>query len=223
LEPAPSLAARPDPRVAAGALAVCAILAIVAVGLHPVAESHAAAQAIPEMVRLAPMDRLVHGFLILTSLATFFGLTIFAARRGFGRQTTIAGYIPYALGVTAVIGAALIDGFITPDIATRYVKVTPEDIRAAVPLFHLCAIAIQNLTKLGFVAMAAGIFAWSIGLVHSPGTLRTVGIVGLFSAGLTIAILSYAHYLNPHFVGIIVFVQAIWYLGIAGLLWTRRV
>lgn len=205
------------------AIGACAILAVLAVAQHPVAASHVAAQAIPEVVQLSLIDRLVHGFLIATTLATFFGFTIFSARRGFDRHTTIAGFIGYALGVAAVIGAALIDGFIIPDIAARYVKVTHDDIRAAVPLLTFCAIAIQNLTKLGFVAMSAGIFAWSVGLVASPGTLRTVGIVGFFAAGLPVVILSYAHFLNPHLLGIIVLVQAVWYLAIAALLWKRLV
>jgi hypothetical protein len=222
-EPAPSLRARPDGTVAAVIIATCAVVAILAVAQHPVAASHAAAQAIPEMVRLAPMDRTIHGILIAVMAALLFGFSVFSARVGFDRQTTIAGLTAYALGVGAVIGAGLIDGFIVPDIALRYVGVSPGDIKSAVPLLHLCSIAIQNLTKFGFIAMSAAIAAWSLGLVSSAGVRRATGVVGFCSAGLTIAILAYAHTLNPHFLVIIVFVQAIWYLAIAALLLRRLV
>jgi hypothetical protein len=103
------------------------------------------------------------------------------------------------------------------------VRVSPQDISAAVPLLLLCAIAIQNLTKLGFVAMSTGIFVWSAGLVGAPGTLRAVGILGFVCAALSIAIVAYARYLNPHLVGAVVIVQALWYLAIAALLLQRRV
>jgi hypothetical protein len=222
-EPSPSLADRPDGKVAAVVIAACAIVAILAVAQHPVVATHAPAQAIPELVRLGPMDRIVHGILIAVMAALLFGFSIFALRRGLGQQATVGGLIAYAVGVGAVIGAALIDGFVIPDIAARYVRVSPDDIKAAVPLLLFCAIAIQNLTKLGFIAMSAGIFVWSASLIHSPGTLRATGILGLVAALLPLAIVGYARYLNPHLVGAVVIVQAVWYLAVAGLLVTRRV
>lgn len=219
----PLLADRPDGRLAAAVIAACAIVAILAVAQHPVVATHAPAQAIPELVQLGPTDRMVHGILIAVMAALLFGFSVFSLRRGFARQSTVVGLIAYAAGVGAMIGAALIDGFVTPDIAARYVRVSPEDITAAMPLLLFSAVAIQNLTKLGFVAMSTGIFGWSASLLRSPGTLRASGILGMAAALLSLGIVAYTHYLNPHILGAIVIVQALWYLAVAGLLVTRRV
>lgn len=219
----PSLADRPDGKIAAGIIAVCAIVAILSIAQHPVVEKHAPALAIPELVRLAPMNQAVHGILIAVMALLLFGFSIFSARRGFDRQTSVGGLIAYALGVGAVIGAALIDGFFVPGIALRYLRVSPDDVKAAVPLLLFCAVAIQNLTKLGFIALSAAIALWSIGLVRAPGALRATAILGFAAALVPLGILALVRYLNPHTVGAVVIVQAVWYLAIAGLLWTRRV
>jgi hypothetical protein len=222
-EQSPPRTARPDGKIAAIVIAVSALVAILAVAQHPTVAIHAPAQAIPELVRLAPLDRLVHGILIAVMLALLFAFSIFSLRRGLDRQTTVGGFVAYAFGCLAVIGAAIIDGFVTPDIASRYVRVNPDDIKSAVPLLLFCAIAIQNLTKLGFIAMSTGICVWSAGLVRSPGALRVTAIVGFAAAFLPLLILAYVPYLNPHSVGAVVILQGAWYLAIAALLLTRRV
>jgi hypothetical protein len=104
-ESSPSLADRPDGKVAAVIIAACAIVAILSVAQHPVVETRAPGQAIPELVRLGPIDRIVHGILIAVMAALLFGFSIFSVRRGLGQLTTIGGLIAYALGVVTVVSA----------------------------------------------------------------------------------------------------------------------
>src|ERR1700737_4033499 len=139
--------------MAAGiAIASCALVTIFAIAHHPTVTARAPAEALTQVVQVATTDRVVHGTLIAIMGVLLYGLTIFSLRRGLHRQTTVAALIAYSAGIAAVIGAALIDGFLTPAIAERYAGAPPDAIKAAIPLLVLGASAIQILSKFGFVA-----------------------------------------------------------------------
>lgn len=213
----------PDGAPAGIAIALCALVTIFAVAHHPTVSARAPAEALTAMVRLATVDRVVHGVLIAIMGVLVFGLTVFTLRRGMHRATSVAAIVAYAAGIIAVIGAALIDGFLTPAIAERYAGTPPDVLKTAIPLLIVGAMAIQILSKFGFVAMSIAVAFWSADLVSTPGVLRATGIVGFASAIVAVGLLVFAGNLNPHSLGAIVIVQAIWYLAVAVLLVRRQV
>ena len=213
----------PDGRPAGIAIALCALVTIFAIAHHPTVSARAPAEALTAMVRLATVDRVVHGALIAIMSVLLFSFTVFSLRRGLHRGTSVAALIAYGAGIAAVIGAALIDGFLTPAIAERYAGASPDALKTAVGFLLVGAMTIQILTKLGFIAMSVAVAFWSADLITTSGVLRVTGIMGFASAILTIGLSMYAGNLNPHSLSAVVIVQAIWYLAVAVLLVRRQV
>jgi hypothetical protein len=202
-------------------LAACAALAVVAIAFHPFVTVRGAAPALAQIHAFALIDRLVHGALIVISVGLFFGLVVFAMQRGLQREPVLIGLIAYALGLIALIGAALIDGFLVPAVAARF-DATPAALPMAAALFAFAGSAIQVLTKFGIAAMSAAILFWSLDLVRDRGMPRISGIVGVVAAVLVLAVITIGGAVNAHTMGAILIVQAAWYTAIAVLLITRE-
>ena len=213
----------PNGTAAGIAIATCAIAVVFAIAHHPTVTVREPAQAIAQMVRLAAMDRIVHGAVIVLLGALLFGFTVYSLRRGLHRQTVVAALLAYAAGSGAMFGAALIDGFLIPAVAARYAGAAPDAINLAAQLLALCALAIQILAKFGTIALSSAVVLWSADLVRTPGALRVTGIIGIASGVAVVVVLAFAGHLNPHNLGVIVLLQAIWYVAIAALLVRGRV
>jgi hypothetical protein len=205
------------------AIAMCALLTIFAVAHHPTVGARAPAEVLTEMVRVGTADRVVHGALIAIMGVLLFSFTVFSLRRGLHRATSVAALIAYAAGISAMIGAALIDGFLTPAIAERYAGGQPDAIKAAIPFLVFGALTIQILAKFGFIAMSTAVAFWSADLVTTPGVLRATGIVGFASGIVAVGVMAFAGHLNPHSLSALVIIQGIWYLAVAVLLVRRQV
>ncbi len=173
--------------------------------------------------QFAATDRIVHGAVIALMGTMLFGLSVFSLRRGLHRQAVVAALLAYAAGVSSMIGAALIDGFLVPAIAVHYAGAPPDAIRFVRDALTILAMAIQILTGFGVIAVSTAVVLWSADLVRTPGPLRAVGVIGIASAVTAVALLVFTGRLNPHNLGAIVLVEAIWYIAIAVLLVRERV
>ena len=213
----------PSGTAAGFAIAFCALATIVAISHHPTVSARAPAEAIAAMVRVATADRIVHGSLIAILAVLLYSFTVFSLRRGLHRETSVAGLVAYTIGIVALIGAGLIDGFLFPAIAERYAGAPAEAAKAAVPVLVAGASMVQILSKFGFAAMSAGVAFWSANLLATSGVVRAAGVIGVVSALAAAGVLVFAGQLNPHSVGAIAVVQALWYLAVAVLLIRGRV
>ena len=147
------------------------------------------------------------------------GFTGYALRRGLTRQPVVAGLITFAIGIGGLLAAGLIDGFVLPEIAARFVAASPAARDAAVATLAACGVAVNVLTAFGIVAMAIAIGAWSLDLVRDVGESRIAGIVGFVSALLTVSVLvAGGPSLRPHMLIAVLCVQGVWYVWIAALL-----
>jgi hypothetical protein len=219
----PSAAAIPNGTKAGILIAAGAALTVFAVAHHPTVAGRPPAEAIAEIVRLAQMDRLVHASLIVMLGALLYGFTVFSLRRGLHRETVVAALITYAVGILSSIGAALIDGFITPDVAAHYAGASQENIFVAARLLSYGGVAIQNLTKLGIWAISLAMLLWSANLLRTPGALRYTGVLGCVAALIPIVVLITQHHITPSSLGVIVLAQGVWYIAIATLLLRKLV
>jgi hypothetical protein len=219
LDPYPSGDDASNGKTAGVIIAVCAGLSILAISHHPTVTQHSPGEALAEIVRLAGVDRVVHGALIALLGGLLVGLFAFSMRQGIARSTVVAGLIAYSIGLGTTIGAAVVDGFLVPGVAAQYAGASSDDVKLAIHLLATCALTIQVLTKVGLVATSIGILMWSLNLVRTRGTVRIVGIIG-FAAGIIPAsvLLFGAIYLTPSSLGAIFLAHAIWYFAIAALL-----
>ncbi len=209
---------------AAGALLIGAsILEIAAMAHHPSVHAHDIAALLVQLQALSAVSAWVHGVLIALMLTVFFALTEFAWQRGITRPAIRAGLIAYAAGVVAMMGAALVDGFVTPRVATLSTGVSATDLQVTSQLLKLCVLSNQALAHLGAVAMSVGIAAWSLDLVRGAGAERALGVfgvaIGLGSAG---ALILGALQLDVHGMMLVLLLQVIWTTGVGVLLLRTR-
>src|SRR5512144_1922292 len=107
-------------RVAGIVLIVVPLLSILMMAHHPSAGSHEPASLVAEIADKAPLSRIVHGVLIALMGAELFAFIAFCRRLGFERSAVRAGFVAYSIGTGAMIGAALISGFVISDLAAHY-------------------------------------------------------------------------------------------------------
>jgi hypothetical protein len=217
----PSLSRRPSDVVAAGLLAVPAILTVVLILHHPVLRGgHDVASVVNGIGSLASMDRLVHGGLIMVLGIQTLGFTLFSTHLGWGRPAVVAGFMGYAAGVLLMILPATLDGFVTPDLAAACLTAPHGCGATDAGVFRLIAIMIQDFTKLALVVMAAGIAAWSVALLTGTNALiRIGGIAGLVCAVVPVVILlSSSVTLQPGNLAGMIASQTVWSLLAAALM-----
>jgi len=197
-------------RTAGIVLIVVPLLSILMMAHHPSAGSHDPAALVAEIADKSRLSRIVHGVLIALMGAELFAFIAFCRRLGFERSAVRAGFVAYSIGTGAMLGAALISGFVISDLAAHYVQQPSGDATAFVDLSRLAMIGNQALAKLGVVAMSAAIVLWSAALFRN-GQDRWVGISG-FVAGLgpAIALLVGAVRLDVGGMTLVVVCQAAW-------------
>ena len=199
-----------DARIAGIVLIVVPLLSILMMAHHPSAGSHDPAALVAEIADKSQLSRIVHGVLIALMGAELFAFIAFCRRLGFERSAVRAGFVAYSSGTGAMIGAALISGFVISDLAAHYVQQPSGDATAFVDLSRLAMIGNQALAKLGVVAMSAAIVLWSAALFRS-GRDRWVGIAGLVAGlGPAIALVVGAVRLDVGGMTLVVVCQAAW-------------
>jgi hypothetical protein len=224
--PATRFPGRTAQRVAGFVLGAAALLMLIAISHHPVAPRRRGLEALQGVVSVGPADRIVHGLLVLIIFAMIFSFTVYTLGRVRLSICALA-WVAFFAGDMCVIGAALTDGFFVPAFAESYLAGAPIDAAPGLAILKAAAVAIQVLTKFGFLALSAATFFWSIDLFldRGPATQRNrarpgfpsrlIGLLGLIASIAIVALLIFGGTVNVHSLLIIVALQALWYLAIA--------
>lgn len=186
--------------------------------LHPVV-GHGAITA--ELVRIATPLAIVHGMVIVAVIALLFGVAALSLRRGLTSSVVLAALVVFAIATLAVTGAAMIDGFLGPSVASYRVH-QPSEVAAIFDLLKLLSDAIQVFTKMGLIGFTLAIALWSIDFLREAGPVRNAGILGLAVGAGTIVLLLATPYIGAHALIGLGFLQGCWYATIASLLYTDR-
>lgn len=214
------LAGSSDPaaRTAGTILIASSVLAVLFMAHHPTAETHDAAALAADIGSKASLSRFVHGGLIALIAAQLFAFTVFCRWVGAERSAVGAGLVAYAIGTGAMIGAALISGFVASDLAAHYASEGASDSRTFVDLLRLSMTGNQALANLGVIAMSTAIVLWALALFRT-GRPVWVAIVGLF-AGLVPAIALVTGLIHLNVIGmlLVVIAQTVWNLSVGVLL-----
>jgi hypothetical protein len=205
-------------RILGIAIVILVVLSLVSVAFHPVTTTQAPAQKMAQIQDFALADELVHGFLIAAAGGLLWCLALFTLRRPPNRGLAIGGLLAYGLGTAGLVGATLIDGFVTPAVAVRFGQQAVPVLQGGQQLLAFSAIGVQVLTRFGVSAMSAGILLWGLDLLHARGPLRISGIIGVASAASTVLLLVIGGSVSAHTVSTILILQALWYGSIAYLL-----
>jgi hypothetical protein len=210
------------PRGAGGGAAIIlsSVIAIAAISHHPSAgRTHDGAVLLARIVAARDGLHAVHAVAILAAGGLLFGFLVFSLRRGIRDDAVLAGLVSYAIGTGAIIGAALIDGFLVPGLGARYATGSPAQIAVAVQLLWACGSAIQVLTKLWLFASSLAVIAWSIGMLRGTALVRGLGIFGLAASVLVIGLGGFGGSISPHtFVAGIILGQTLWSVVVGTLM-----
>jgi hypothetical protein len=178
-----------DPRTArtAGIVLIAAsLLSILLMAHHPTPGTHDSASLAAAIAAKADLSRFVHGGLITLIGIELFALGVFCSAIGSDRSAVRAGFVAYAIGAAAMMGAALISGFVVSDLADHYASAPDADAFAA--LAQLAWAGNQALAKLGVVAMSLATALWAIAFLQARRALW-VAIVGLVAGVVPVAAL----------------------------------
>lgn len=200
-------------------LIISSLLSVAAMAHHPSITAPDIGTALQQLKDLAGLSGWVHGILIALMLVNLYVLVEFCLERGITRPLVRAGLIAYCAGVVAMIGAATVSGWITPKLAWLVATPTDQDLHVLALLINFSGTLNRTLADMGAVAMSAGIFFWSVGLMHSKGAPRLVGLLGLLVGILPAVglVLSLFH-LNVQGMMAVVALQGLWMIALGVLL-----
>jgi hypothetical protein len=206
-------ASRGASRAFGAALAVAAIALVAFIALHPTAHAHDPAALADEMRAIATRNAVVHGALIGAQLLLLLGCCGFAARLRLASLPVSAGLLAHAAGTLAGCGAALINGFVVPDVIARAAEHPAAE--AAQPVLALCRAANQTLARADVLALSLAVLWWSCVLLQRRRAVL-IAILGIPCAAVPLLALATGHLsMTVHGVGAFFLAQAIWSLAIA--------
>jgi hypothetical protein len=180
---------------------------------HPSVASHDPGAAIAEIGTKATQSRIVHGVLIALMGLEVYAFAVFADRIGARRDAVRVGFVAYAIGIGAMIGAALISGFVITRLASHFAE-AETDASAFANLASLAMTGNQSLAQLGVIAISAAILAWSFALLHDRKQ-RWLAIVG-FAASVLPALALVAGLVRLDVTGmtLVVVAEAVWNMAV---------
>ena len=210
-------------RSAGIAIACATILSIIFVALDSEALGKKPQEIMQSMIAMRAMKGLVHGVAIASVLSYIFGFATLAQKLDLRRPLVLGGLTTYLVGSVAMIGATILDGFISTDVAQAFVGASPEGVKTGYNLIVFAGIALTDLAKLGWVLQAIGTCAWAVSLVAERGFARAVAYIGLASGTLVLAaVFSSGANMGVAAILSILVAQALWNLAAAALLFRSR-
>jgi hypothetical protein len=214
----------PSDRVAGVAIAAGSLLSLLFMLHHPQANASETAELVDRVLHIQGENAVVHGSLIAILGVLLAGFSRLAARLGGSRFDVCLGLVAYGTGTMALIAAGLVNGFVVPEFVSRYQGYSPEALETVRHILALCRAANQVCTRVGLLAVAAGMLLWSLRLVRSLGFSRGVGVLGCVTApALVVGLLSGRLLLDVHGLLAFLLAQSVWNLGVSAGLISKRI
>jgi len=207
-------------RSAGVAIATATVVSTIFVALDRSGGGSTPAEILAGIARLVTLKEWVHGVAMASVCAYAYGHAVLARRLGLQRGVVLGGLAVYLFGCMAMLLATLLDGFVTPHVAIDAGTAVATRAAFAFDLVHYINLILNDLAKLGWVLQAVGTLAWSLVLLSRTGAARVVGVVGLLSSALVLALLATAATsMSMTSLLAVLCAQLLWNLAVGGLLW----
>ena len=198
-------------RAAGIALIASTIISIVTVAMDVGATGSNKAEVLASMVSIGVRHQLVHVVALCCLLGFGFGVTALAQRAGLRRAPVLAGLICYLTGCVAMMGAVLMDGFVTVDLARAYASAPAADQLIGYNMIQYSYIILQNLANIAWMMQALGVLVFSTALLRER---RVLAMTGLVTGALpAIAIIATYPQMGLTLVVGIMLAQSLWHIG----------
>lgn len=122
-------------------------------------------------------NTMVHGGMMACLFALTFAFAIVARRLGEEQLDVRAGGMAFTGGMTAMIVAALINGFVVGGL-----RVATTDRAAAALQFATLGLLNQTLALLGMALVSMAMALWAIRMVRMDGLTKVAGVLGVAMA-----------------------------------------
>ncbi|WP_394781254.1 hypothetical protein [Undibacterium sp.] len=214
-------------RLAALAIAGVSILALVALSHHPVVSHPSSVQdSLAQIAAQQQMDGVVHGGLCVMLAILACGFSVFSDMLGARRAPVAFANSAYVLGYCAMIGAMLLDGFVTPQLAQQFSNAPAAYLPSVQIVLSAISDVIQVLSKAGLLAMCAAFVGWACALYADRRVSRWHGwcaAVGMLAGLLPALYILFAEIrLAPASLMIIFGMHVVWNFAAAGLLYRAK-
>ncbi len=195
-------------------------LALLFMAHHPTLGAPGFETLADEAAAESGLNGMVHGTLIVITAGFFICLAMFANILNTDYFVTRAGLIAFGAATAAMIGAALVSGFIVPETARSLLSADAAN--AFDPLLRMLGATNQVLAEAGVIAYGSGMLLWSARLVRMQSFARISGILA-FVAGimLTGGILSGQLHLNVQGMTLALAIMCAWFVT-AGIVMIGR-
>jgi hypothetical protein len=217
-------ALRPEPneardRLVGGILVATSLLSVLLMAHHPTirAPGQSAAAIVAEMAEKAATSKRVHGGLLALLAAQSFAFLELSLRVGLARRAVRAALLAYGIAWFAMTCAALISGFVLPNLALNYANAPGVDAEALRYSLSACAAGNRALASYSAVSASVAIGLISLVLGSQHRALAALGL--LVSAGPAFAILLGVLHLEVSGMTLVVASQTLWYVAIGVALW----
>ncbi len=191
---------------------------------HPQVATHDANGVLGEIAAKAWIDRLVHGTLMILIGIQAVAYAGIYNRLGSGKIMMQAAAIAFGAGVFMLLQAALVDGFVVPQIATAYLPGAADEGLAARHLLNLCSIFIRAATGAGLCAMAIAFALGSVECLMMRPRLKMLGFAGLLLSALPLAaIMSGSVSLDLRGAILLMASQTVWNFVVATMALQRKI
>ena len=163
-----------------------------------------------------------HALAIGSLPVLFLGALGLSRRLAAPDRLAIAALVLYGLALAAAMVAAVVSGFVAPDLARRELIATGSEADGWQIVFHYNGLLNQAFAGVLVLASSVAIVLWSAAIVRSRVLARGIGFYGVVSGPVIIIALVSGHLtLDIHGFGLVVLVQAVWFIVVGSLLCRR--
>jgi hypothetical protein len=204
-----------------GTILILSVLGFLVVALmHPT--GHQALSSPDRLEQVILVSMAVHGLALVSVALSLLGLIGLSRRLGVARIEVTAALIAFAFATIGVVCAALINGFVAPNLG-RWLLSGGESAQALVgSLFRYNSMLNRAFANFHVVSGSTAILAWSVSMIRVAFG-RPAGWLGIVIAlGTLIALLSGTFEMNVHGLAIVVLSQGVWMTWVGVLLIRMR-
>jgi 4-hydroxybenzoate polyprenyltransferase len=170
----------------------CGAASLVGMAHHPEISGNAAAEVVATARQIARQSNLAHASLIALALLQWVAIVEVGRLPRISSGATRAAAALWGAGTATLVGAALISGFIAPDIGGLGAS-GELPVQMAADQLRVGYVVNQRLSQLGVMLLAASVFTYSTRLFRLPGPMRIVAGLGFATAVLGAGALASGH------------------------------
>jgi hypothetical protein len=169
---------------------------------------------------VAFVNAFAHGLAVVSVPVAFLGALALWRRLDSPSRLALAGLVAYGLALILVTLAAAASGFVANDVQRKIFEASPENVEVWKSLYRYTYQLNQAFARMYVFASSAAILLWSIAIVRERKLATGLGVYGLVSGVLLVALVGAGHLrLNVHGFGVVVLIQSIWFVVAGVLLW----